>query len=135
MRKESQEHVWREREMWRWRSIKTVVGWSEKKSNIVKIMQLLQEWTLKKVKETSPMFLQRGLYDDPALQNRSKCSPHYVCSAAAAVPEARRSVPDHSQHADECSKLPIARHLHHPSLSDESVPAATNGEFELKQAK
>lgn len=125
VRKESKQHV--EIDVWRWRSIKTVVGLSEKKKNKVKIMQLLQKCTLNKVKEMFPTFMQRGVYDDPALQNRSKCSPHYVCSAAAAVPEARCSVPDHSQHPDECSKLPIARHLHHPSLSDESVPAATNG--------
>lgn len=80
-----------------------------------------------------PTFMQRGVYDDPAEQNRSKCSPHYVCPAAAAVSEARRSVPDDSQHPDERSKLPLARHLHHPSLSDEGVPAATNGESCLKR--
>lgn len=51
--------------------------------------------------------------------------------AAAAVPEARRSVADHGQHPDERSELPIARHLHHPPLSDESVPAAATGEVEL----
>lgn len=80
-----------------------------------------------------PTFMQRGLYDDPAEQTRSKCSPHYVCPAAAAVSETRRSVPDNSQHPDERSKLPIARHLHHPSLSDESMPAAANGESHLKR--
>lgn len=116
--------------MWRWFSIKTNSRQVEaiKKDIKVKIMQLLQKSTLNKVKELFRTFIQRGVCDDPALQSRSKCSPHYVCSAAAAVPEAGCPVPDHSQHPDECSKLPIARHLHHPSLSDESVPAATNGE-------
>lgn len=113
---------------------------SEKKIQSVKIRNpvlgsvwCLQRCTLNKVKEMISTFMQRGVYDDPAEQNRSKCSPHYVCPAAAAVSETRRSVPDNSQHPDERSKLPLARHLHHPSLSDEGVPAATNGEARLKR--
>ena len=52
-----------------------------------------------------------------------------VCASAAAVSEARRSVPHHSQHPDERPKLPLARHFHHPPVSDESLPAASNGEI------
>jgi len=55
-----------------------------------------------------------------------------VCAAAAAVFEAGRSVPHHSQHADECPKLTLARHLHHPPLSNESLPTAANGEIDIK---
>lgn len=50
-------------------------------------------------------------------------------AAAAAVPEARRFVPHHSQHPDERHQLPLPCHLHHPPLSDESVPAGSNGEI------
>lgn len=52
-----------------------------------------------------------------------------VCPSAAAVSEARRSVPHNSQHPDERPKLPLARHFHHPPVSDESLPAASNGEI------
>lgn len=51
-----------------------------------------------------------------------------LCTAAAAVSEARRSIPHHCQHPDERSKLPLTRHLHHPPLSDESLPTVANGE-------
>lgn len=51
-----------------------------------------------------------------------------VCGAAAAVSEARRLVPHHSQHADERPKLPLTRNLQHPPLSNESLSTAANGE-------
>lgn len=57
-----------------------------------------------------------------------------MCAAAAAVPETRRSVPHHCQHSDERPELPLARHLHHPPLSDASLSAA-NGEFGMGGGK
>lgn len=125
-------------DVWGWGAHKQV-EWKEnpvdknKKYPVLGSVWRLQRCTLNKVKEMFSTFMQRGVYDDPAEQNRSKCSPHYVYPAAAAVSETRRSVPDNSQHPDERSKLPLARHLHHPSLSDESVPAATNGESYLRR--
>ena len=51
-----------------------------------------------------------------------------LCAADAAMPEAGGSLAHHGQHADERPELPLTRHLHHPPLPDEGLPAGPPGE-------
>lgn len=103
--------------------ILSMISWTHQKLNQMKALKK-EKW---QVIVFTIFFFCCGSFLLPSsfwIKSHSSC-----VSAAAAMPEVWRSVPHHSQHADECPKLPVTRHLHHPPLSNESLSAAANGEI------